>query len=66
MENLQRMIRRLSRPRQRYRLILSKLFRNVPILTSLELSPFLLICFCPWGVRRSEALRRGLCGAFRA
>src|ERR1700676_1593061 len=43
---------------------LSNLFRNVPFLTSLEMSLFLLIC-C-WGVRRSEALRRGLCGAFRA
>ena len=32
---------------------------------SLEMSLF-LICCCPWGVRRSEALRRGLCGAFRA
>jgi hypothetical protein len=30
----------------------SNLFRNVP---------FLLICCCRWGVRRSEALRRGLC-----
>src|SRR6266403_489068 len=36
---------------------MSSLFRSVP---------FLLICCCPWGVRRSEALRRGLCGAFRA
>src|SRR5260370_1199326 len=44
----------------------SNLFRNVPFLTSLEVSPFLLICCCRWGVRRSEALRRGLCGAFRA
>jgi hypothetical protein len=44
---------------------MSNLFRNVPFLTSLEVSPFLLICCCPWGDRRSEALRRGLCGAFR-
>src|SRR3977135_3322023 len=45
---------------------LSSLFRNVPFLTLIEVSPFLLICCCRWGVRRSEALRRGLCGAFRA
>ena len=45
---------------------MSSLFRNVPFLASLEMTLFLLICCCPWGVRRSGALRRGLCGAFRA
>jgi hypothetical protein len=43
---------------------LSSLFRK--FLTSLEVSLFVLICCCRWGVCRSEALRRGLCGAFRA
>src|SRR5882762_502754 len=54
------------RPVKHLHLGVSNLFRNVPFLTSLEVSPFLLICCCPWGDRRSEALRRGLCGAFRA
>ena len=45
---------------------MSSLFRNVPFPTSLEVSLFVLICCCRWGVCRSEALRRGLCGAFRA
>ncbi len=47
-------------------LSVSKLFRNVPFLTSLEMSLFLLICLLSLGCPPSEALRRGLCGAFRA
>src|SRR5258708_37850613 len=43
---------------------MSSLVRNVPLFTSLEVSPFLLCC-CRWGLRRSAALRRGLSGAFR-
>ncbi len=46
--------------------VVSKLFRNVPFLTSLEMSLFLLICLLSLGCPPSEALRRGLCGAFRA
>src|ERR1700682_89754 len=44
---------------------LSSLVRNVLFLTSLEVYIF-LICCCRFGVLRSKALRRGLCGAFRA
>ena len=37
-----------------------------PSLPHWECPLFLLICCGPWGVRRSKALRHGLCGAFRA
>jgi hypothetical protein len=45
---------------------MSNLFRNVPFLGSLEVSLFSFDLLFRWSVRRSEALRRGLCGAFRA
>src|SRR6266699_4548392 len=50
---------------------LSNLFKNVPFLTSLEMSPFcfsgigLLVLCSVSGCGRSGTLRRGLCGAFR-
>src|SRR5208283_2769073 len=48
---------------------LSKLFRNVPILTSLEVSPFfdfVLVVCCFVGLARSVALRSPKGGALRA
>src|ERR1700752_3483545 len=45
---------------------LSSLVRNVPLFTSLEVSPFFVFAVCHWDLRRSAALRRGLGGASRA
>src|SRR6266567_3830797 len=59
------MVGRLPTQVNEQRRFLSSLVRNVPLFTSLEVSPFLLCC-CRWGLRRSAALRRGLSGAFRA